>query len=116
MGAVAVAGWYAIGVGALMLVWWAIEVRGGALRRPDRTPAEIGLHLAAEIVAAVGLVIGGAVAVAGGSASVLLVGLGMLLYTVIQSPGYFLARRELAPVAMFGVLVVTTLVAIALGA
>ena len=41
-----------------------------------------------------------------------LVGLGMLLYTVIQSPGYFLARHERAPVVMFAVLALLTIAAI----
>jgi hypothetical protein len=37
----------------------------------------------------------------------------MLLYTVVQSPGYFIARREPAPVAMFVVLVALTVAALA---
>jgi len=35
-------------------------------------------------------------------------GLGMLLYTVIAIPGYFLARRDLPAVGMFGVLAALT--------
>ena len=42
-------------------------------------------------------------------------GLGMLLYTVIASPGYFLARRDLPAVGMFGVAALTvTALAVAL--
>jgi hypothetical protein len=41
---------------------------------------------------------------------VLLFGLGMLTYTAIVSPGWFLARGQRAPVAMFAVLVVIALV------
>lgn len=109
---VTVVAWYGITVGVLMLAWWTVELRGGALRRSDRRPAEIGLHLGAEIVAAVVLVVGGARVLLDGSASLLLVGLGMLLYTVIQSPGYFLTRREAVPVVMFAALAVATLAAI----
>ena len=36
----------------------------------------------------------------------------MLLYTVIQSPGYFVARHERAPVVMFAVLALLTIAAI----
>lgn len=107
-----VVAWYAIAVGVLMLGWWAVDVRGGALGRPDRRPAEIRLHLAAEVVTAVVLVVGGACVLLDGPASLLLVGLGMLLYTVIQSPGYFLARREAVPVVMFAALAVATVAAI----
>lgn len=37
----------------------------------------------------------------------------MLLYTTIVSPGYFLARREFAVVALFAVLVALTVAALA---
>jgi hypothetical protein len=92
--------------------WWALDIRSGALRRPDRQPIEIGLHLAAELVTAALLVVGGIVTLTGGRTVVLTLALGMLLYTVIQSPGYFLARREHAPVVMFAVLGVATVAAI----
>jgi hypothetical protein len=41
-------------------------------------------------------------------------GLGMLLYTVIVSPGYFLARRQLPAAGMFGVLAALTVTALAI--
>ena len=43
-----------------------------------------------------------------GAKALVAAGLGMLLYTVIVSPGYFLARREFPAVGMFGVLRVAT--------
>jgi hypothetical protein len=52
--------------------------------------------------------------VAGSSANAAVAaGLGMLLYTVIASPGYFLARRELPVVGMFDVLAALTAIALA---
>jgi hypothetical protein len=52
--------------------------------------------------------------VAGSSANAAVAaGLGMLLYTVIASPGYFLACRELPVVGMFGVLAALTAIALA---
>ena len=104
--------WYAIVVGGVMVVWWGLEIRGGALGRGDRTAAEIGLHLAAELLTAAILVIGGIVLLTTGTTGVVSVGLGMLLYTVIQSPGYFAARREYPPVVMFGVLAGLTIAAL----
>jgi hypothetical protein len=109
-----VVGWYAILVGIAMGAWWAVELRGGVFDRPDRTRAELGLHLAAELLTAAALLAGGVLLLAGHAPGVALVGLGMLLYTTIQSPGYFLARGERGPLAMFGVLVVATVLAIAL--
>jgi hypothetical protein len=109
-----VIGWYAVVVGLAIAGWWAVEVRAGALDRPDRTRVELGLHLTAELSTAVVLLLGGVLLVTGRGPAVALVGLGMLLYTTIQSPGYFLARGERGPVAMFGILITTTVIAITL--
>jgi hypothetical protein len=95
-----------------MGLWWGIEIRNAALNRPDRSRGEIVLHLTAELATAALLATGGIVLGRGGERWLALVGLGMLLYTVIQSPGYFLARHELAPVVMFAVLALLTIAAI----
>jgi hypothetical protein len=105
-------GWYCIAVGVVMIGWWGLDIRGGALRRPDRAPAEIGLHLVAEMLTAVVLIAGGVTLLTADSVTAALIGLGMLLYTVIQSPGYFLARHEPGPVVMFAVLAALTVAAI----
>jgi hypothetical protein len=105
-------GWYGIAVGTLMAIWWVLDIRGGALRRPDRAAAEIGLHLAAELLTAALLVAGGTVLLVDGGSRLLLVALGMLLYTIVQSPGYFLARHEMAPVVMLAALIVLTAAAL----
>lgn len=103
---------YCIAVAALMALWWGMEIRNGALNRPDRSRGEIALHLSAELDTALLLAFGGIILAQGGTRSLALVGLGMLMYTVIQSPGYFLARHELAPVVMFAVLALLTIAAI----
>jgi hypothetical protein len=105
-------GWYAVAVGLLMLGWWTVDLRQGALERPDRSRMELGLHLVAEVATALTLVVGGVLLLIDLAAGVALVGLGMLLYTVIQSPGYFLARGERAPAVLFLVLAGLTLAAI----
>jgi hypothetical protein len=107
-----VVGGYCVVVGALMAVWWSIDIRGGALRRTDRSTSEIGLHVLAEALTAAGLVTGGILLLTGRGSGLALVASGALLYTVIQSPGYFLARDELAPVAVFAMLGVLTATAI----
>ena len=100
-------------VGALMAAWWVVDIRRGALARPDRSRPEIVLHLAAELVTAGLLVTGGVLLIAGGMTGLALAGLGMLLYTVIASPGYFITRHEWAPAAMFAILAVLTIAALA---
>jgi hypothetical protein len=104
---------YCLAVGALMFVWWGVDIRAGALRRPDRSHAEITLHLTAELLTAAVLVLGGSIRLSGGTISVALLGLGMLLYTIIQSPGYFVARREIMPVVLFACLFILTVTATA---
>ena len=79
-----------------MAVWWVVDIRRGALARPDRSRPEIVLHLAAELVTVGVLIMGGVLMIAGGMTGLALTGLGMLLYTVIASPGYFIARHEWA--------------------
>jgi ribose/xylose/arabinose/galactoside ABC-type transport system permease subunit len=101
-----VAAAYCIAIGVFMVAWWSLDLRRGALRRGDRTPVEIGLHLGAELATAAMLVVGGVVFLTTDARNVALVALGMLLYTVIQSPGYFVARNEHAQAAMFGVLLI----------
>jgi hypothetical protein len=103
---------YCIVVAALMIGWWGLDIRNGALRRHDRRPAEIGLHLAAELATATLLASGAITLVVAATPGLALVALGMLLYTVVQSPGYFLARGETAPAVMCAVLLVLTVVAI----
>lgn len=108
--------WYCIVVGVLLAGWWANDLRRGAWNRGDRTHGQLGLHLAGESVAAGLLIASGAAWLAVGAAAnaAVAAALGMLLYTVIVSPGYFLARRELPAVAMFGVLVALTVTALAI--
>ena len=103
---------YCIAVALFMVGLWGLAIRGGALSRPDRSRGEIALHLTAELATAVILAVGGAALARGGTRWLALVGLGMLLYTVIQSPGYFVARKEWPPVVMFAVLAVLTTLAI----
>ena len=107
--------WYCIVVGMLLAGWWANDLRRGAWNRGDRTHGELALHLAGEFVTA-GLLIAAGWAwllVGSGTNALVAAGLGMLLYTVIVSPGYFLARLELPAVGMFGVLAVLTVTALA---
>ena len=59
------------------------------------------MHLAAELVTAGVLAAGGALLIAGESTGLALAGLGMPLYTVIASPGYFVARRVRCSLSQF---------------
>jgi hypothetical protein len=43
---------YCLVIALMMTAWWGLDIRHGALRRPDRRSAEIAPHLAAELVTA----------------------------------------------------------------
>lgn len=101
---------YCIVVGFAMATVWVAELRRGAWHRGDRSHAELTLHLSAELITAAWLIGGAAALLAFGRSATpaVAVALGMLLYTTVVSPGYFIARRELRPVGMFAVLMLLT--------
>jgi hypothetical protein len=79
-------------------------------------PLRIRFHLAAEFATALALLVGGLALLTGQAWGrwVYLLAMGMLLYTVIVSPGYFAQRGQWAFVGMFAVVLLVALVSIAL--
>jgi hypothetical protein len=110
-----VAGWFGIVIGLLITGQWAFFLRAGAIPELQTEPIRLGFHLAAEFVTALALIVSGVATLRADpwGRSGLLVALGMLLYTVIVSPGYFAQRGEWPLVAMFGVLLLSALVMLA---
>lgn len=105
---------YSIFIGILMTVMWIIFILTGQVGEFMIKPAEITLHLIAEFTTSILLMIAGI--------SILkkkqkaynlnLVALGMLLYTLIVSPGYYLQKGELVFVGMFAIFLILTLLAL----
>ena len=98
--------WYGILVGALMFAQWTFSILAGDVPEFQNAPWEIAFHLAAEFSTAMMLVLGGIAMLRSLACSrtVLLLGLGMVIYSEIVSPGYFAQRNQWGFVAMFGVL------------
>ncbi len=99
-------GLYAIVVGCLMLAQWVFFLATGQVPELQTEPIRLVFHLAAEFSTALALI---------GSGTALLrrlswgrtaafIALGMLLYTVIVSPGYFAQQGAWPLVAMFAAL------------
>jgi hypothetical protein len=107
------AGYYGIGVGALILAQWAFFLAAGEVPEVRTAPWEIGLHLAAECLTAAGLLVAGIGLLRAQlwAGPLYLVASGMLLYSVIASPGYFAQRGQWGFVAMFAGLLVLGVVA-----
>ena len=100
--------WYGIVVGSLMIIQWILSILSGGVPEFQTEPWRIAFHLAAEFFTAIMLILGG-IAVLRSMAwgrTVLLIGLGMVIYSEIVSPGYFAQLDQWPMVGIFIVLLV----------
>jgi hypothetical protein len=107
---------YAIVVGAGMIGQWLFFLATGQVPELVTEPLRIRFHLAAEFATALALLAGGLALLTGQAWGrwFYLLAMGMLLYTVIVSPGYFAQKGQWAFVGMFAVVLLLALVSIAL--
>ncbi len=100
------AGWCSLVIGVLMLGQWVFFLSMGQVPEVRTAPIALGFHLAAEAITALLLVVSGTMLIRGRSQFAWLgfVANGMLMYTVIVSPGYFAQLGQWSLVAMFAVL------------
>ena len=107
---------FAIVVGVGMIGQWLLFLTTGQVPELETEPLRIRFHLAAEFLTALALLIAGAALLTDQPWGrwLYLLAAGMLLYTVIVSPGYFAEKGQWAFVAMFAVVFVLALIAIAL--
>lgn len=98
--------WYGIGVGLLIILQWIFFLATGSVPEFQNARWEIGLHLSAEMLLALALLTGGIATLQSvhWGKKVLLVALGMAIYSEINSPGYFAQLGQWFLVAMFAVL------------
>lgn len=104
---------YAIVVGLFMVGFWGMLVATGRAELKER-PWDMRYHIAAEFVTAALLILSGVgsfLGVGGDSVSTPLA-LGMLLYTVINSSGFYAGQGNRPMVGMFSVLTVLTAMAV----
>jgi hypothetical protein len=97
---------YGILVGFLMFAQWTFTILAGSVPELQTAPWEIAFHLAAEMTTAGVLILGGIATLksANWGKQVLFVGLGMVIYSEIVSPGYFAQLGQWALVALFAIL------------
>ncbi len=102
------AGGYSALVGLSMLAMWFVFYLSGSIPELETEPWRIGFHLAAECITAVGLIIAawGLAARKHWAVPIYTLATGALLYTLIQSPGYFLQLGDANFAIMFAVLIV----------
>jgi hypothetical protein len=89
-----------------MIGMWIMFYCTGGIPELNTKPAEIGLHITGEMITAVVLIIGGYAIFTKKSwgLQVYTLSMGMLLYTLIVSPGYYIQRGEIPFIIMFSVL------------
>ncbi|MCF8299013.1 MAG: hypothetical protein K9J13_15805 [Saprospiraceae bacterium] len=98
-------------VGVAILGIWCMLFFSGKIPEFRTEPIRILMHIAAEIITALSLIISGILILNKSKFSdkIFLFSIGMLTYTLIVSPGYYLNKGEFAMVYMFGVLFCLTI-------
>ena len=103
-------------MGIAMIGMWSMFLITGQVPELQTEPARIIMHLAAEFTTAFVLIIGGYGLLTTKSWGVRFhqFSLGMLMYTLIVSSGYYLQLGDIAMVGMFGTMFVLTLIILGL--
>lgn len=97
------AAWCSLSIGVLMLIQWTFFLAAGQVSELQTEPVALGFHLAAELATASALIASGVMLLRGrpGAPATGLVANGMLIYTVIVSPGYLAQLGQWPLVVMF---------------
>jgi len=106
--------WYGIVVGFVMIAQWIFFITSGNVPELQTEPYRIAFHLAAEFATALVLIVSGIGTLKSvwWGRYILLVSLGMVIYSEIVSPGYFAQLGQWALVVMFAILLVGAVVAV----
>ena len=109
------AAWTALVIGVVMLAQWGFFIAVGAVPEFETEPYAIAFHLVAEVVTALALIVSGTLLLRGRRHAVrfAVLAFGMLLYTTVNSPGYFAQQGTWPLVAMFAVVLALSLAAVA---
>lgn len=97
---------FALIIGLGILGQWGASAVRGQIPELKTEPARIAFHLAAEFTTALGLILAGAGLLFGWgwARDLFLVASGMLVYTSIVSPGYFVQMGQKIWLLIFGLI------------
>jgi hypothetical protein len=101
-------------VGVLMLGQWSFFILSGNVVEFNTTPIEISFHISIEVLTALVLLITGYRLLKDRNNSIKwnILAQGMLIYTVVNSSGYFAQLGQWPFVLMFAVLLILSLVSV----
>ncbi len=99
---------FSIFVGISMIGMWSMFLISDSIPELEDEPYRISMHILAEIATGVLLIISGSLLIRKNQLTRLLFpfSMGMLIYTLIQSPGYYIQRGELPFPVMFAIILV----------
>lgn len=99
---------YSFFVGASMIGMWAAFYVSGQIPELETEPVRVSLHITAEVVTGISLIVGASGLYRNWSWGfrAYLLSMGMLLYTLIVSPGYYAEKGVMELVGMFVVFIV----------
>jgi hypothetical protein len=94
---------YSLLIGICMLGMWAVFVSTGQVPELVTEPVRVSLHIIGEVATALALLVGGYGIWTNKKwgLQAYMLSMGMLLYTLIVSPGYYAQNGNLAMVGMF---------------
>jgi hypothetical protein len=100
-----IAGLYALLVGISIIATWIYFYARGSVPGMDTNPTMTSFHIVAEIMTALTLLAGG-IGLLGGRGwglKTYMLGVGMLLYAIVNSPGFYIERGETYMVYVFAI-------------
>lgn len=104
---------YSVLIGSFMIGFWVFALSTNQIP-PEEKPWLITFHVLAEFSTAILLIVSGAGLWFGSKWARMLspLALGLLLYAVINSPGYYAQKNNLPMVVMFILLILLTIAAV----
>ena len=109
-----VSAFFAILMGTSIIGIWTLFYLTGSIPEIYSEPSRIALHLLAEALTGFGLILGGFGLFKNKKwgYQIYLISMGMLLYTLICSPGYYAQKGNYIFVSIFGILFVISAILI----
>ena len=97
---------YSILVGVSIIGNWTMLYINGSIPEFDTEPIRSGIHLVAEITTGIILILGayGLLSNKRWGYNVYLISMGMLIYTLLASPGYYAEKGNYLFVGMFAII------------
>ena len=107
---------YMMFVGVMIIFLWTFLLSTGNVPELDAARLEISFHIAAEVLMAIILLVSGLALLKAARWSIPLsyISLGTLLYSIINSSGYYAQLGQSPFLIMFGVLLICTIAAMVL--